>query len=148
MMQTRPYDAADFDRMRVTETWKKYDGVLSWGKGQCLAILDDGCDLTVPQWRTVLPWGKKVVAGYDSIDGDDDPTPVPPGYHGTSVGYPSSLNHESTLGVAYNDFVAHVRCVTIVHLRQDESATMAAGLQWVIDHHEQYHITAVNLSPV
>jgi len=125
----------------------KYAGVLSWGKGQALAILDDGCDLTVPEWKTTLPWGQpKVVAGYDSIDGDDDPTPVPPGYHGTSVGYPSSLYHTGKLGVAYNNSVIHVRAVTIVHLRKDESESMARGLQWVIDLHEKYHITAVNLS--
>lgn len=144
----RPYRAADFRQMRVTDTWRKYDGKLAWGKGQCLALLDDGCKLSVPQWQVEMPWGKKVIATYDSIDGDDDPTPVPPGYHGTTVGYPSSLNHNGVLGVAYNNFVAQVRCVSVVHLRKDESQTMAAGLQWVIDNHQKHNITAVNLSPL
>ena len=95
-----------------------------------------------------MPWGSKVIAGYDSIDLDNDPTPVPPGYHGTTVGYPSSLSFGGKRGVAYNDSVAHVRAVTIVHLRKDETKSMATGLQWVIDHVSKYNITAVNLSPV
>ena len=144
-----PQNEANFAQMRVIDTWQEYAGRLTWGKGQCLAILDDGCDLTDPPWQVEMPWGRKVFATYNSIDGNDDPTPVPPGYHGTSVGYPSSLNHQGVHGVAYNDFVAHVRCVTIVHLDgQGEAPTMAAGLQWVIDHHERHHITAVNLSPL
>lgn len=146
--QGSPYNPQDFAQIRVTDTWRKYDGQLTWGKGQCLAILDDGCDLSVPQWQTEMPWGKKVIATYNSIDGNDDPTSVPPGYHGTSVGYPSSLNHEGIRGVAYNNFVVQVRCVTVVHLEQDEFATMAAALQWVMDHHVEYNITAVNLSPL
>ncbi|MBI4625266.1 MAG: hypothetical protein HY736_18855 [Verrucomicrobia bacterium] len=143
-----PYNAEQFESMRVTDTWKKYADKLTWGKGQCLAVLDDGCDLIVPQWKVVLPWGRKEIATHDSIDGDDDPSPVPPGYHGTTMGYPSSLNFEGTLGIAFNNYVAHVRCVSVVHLRKDESKTMAAGLQWVIDHHRHYNITTVNLSPV
>lgn len=144
----KPYKPDQFAAMRVTDTWQKYAGKLTWGRGQCLAILDDGCRMDVPQWTARLPWGPKVVAGFDSIDLDDDPTPVPPGYHGTSVGYPSSLNHNGVLGVAFNNQVAQVRCVSVVHLRKDESATMAAGLQWVIDHHKKFNITAVNLSPL
>lgn len=148
LSQGIPYSPDDFARIRVTDTWQKYDGCLTWGKDQCLALLDDGCDLSVSEWRTERPWGRKVIATYNSMDGNDDPTPVPPGYHGTSVGYPSSLDHEGVRGVAYNNFVAQVRCVTVVHLTQDESPTMAAALQWVADHHAEHHITAVNLSPL
>jgi len=144
----KPYKADDFAAMRVTDAWAKYADQLTWGKGQCLALLDDGCNLTVPQWRAELPWGKKVLATWDSIDNDPDPTPVPPGYHGTSIGYPSSLHHNGVLGVAFNNYVAQVRCVSIVHLRKDESKTMAAGLQWVIDNHKRHNITTVNLSPL
>jgi hypothetical protein len=146
--QTAPYSEADFRQMKVLDVWEKYAGRLTWGKGQCLAILDDGCDLTVPQWQERLPWGPKVVAAYNSIDENDDPTPVLPGYHGTTVGYPSSLNYGGVRGVAYNNHVAQVRCVTVVHLTQDESRTMAAGLQWVIDHQQALNITALNLSPL
>lgn len=144
----KPYRAADFAAMRVAETWEKYAGQLTWGKGQCLALLDDGCDISVPQWQTRLPWGPKVIATWDAVDGDDNPAHVKPGYHGTTIGYPSSLNYQGMLGVAFNNHVAHVRSVSVVHLRKDESRTMAAALQWVIDHHQQYNITTVNLAPL
>lgn len=144
----QPYNAAEFLQMRALEAWKKYEGILTWGKGQCLAILDDGCDLKVPEWQATLPWGKKVLATWNSIDRNADCSPVPPGYHGTTVGYPSSQNHGGKLGLAYNNFVAQVRCVTVVHLRKDEAKTMAEALQWVVDNHQKYNMTAVNLSPL
>jgi len=144
-----PYNQDSFAQMRVLDTWNQYADRLTWGKGQCLAILDDGCDLTDPPWQAEMPWGRKVIATHNSIDGNEDPTPVPPGYHGTSVGYPSSLNHQGGLGVAYNNHVAQVRCVTIVHLSgQGEAPTMAGGLAWVVEHAEEHNITAVNLSPL
>ncbi len=145
----KPYHEQSFAQLRVTDTWRRYADRLSWGRGQCLALLDDGCDLHDLPWQAQLPWGPKVRASYNSIDGNEDPTPVPPGYHGTSVGYPSSLNHQGVLGVAFANCVAQVRCVSIVHLQgQEEAATMAAGLRWVIEHHQRHHITAVNLSPL
>lgn len=148
-LRATPYNAESFRQFRAIETWDVYADALTWGRGQCLAILDDGCDLTDPPWQVALPWGKKVIATYNSIDDNDDPTPVPPGYHGTSVGYPSSLKHKGVHGVAYNNFVAHVRCVSNVHLdAQHEVPTLAAALQWVLDHAERYHITAVNFSPL
>lgn len=144
-----PYHAASFRQIRVPEAWRKYEKELTWGKGQCLALLDDGCKMDDPPWQVRLPWGPKVIATYNSIDGNDDPNPVPPGYHGTSVGYPSSMNHKGVRGIAFNDFVAQVRCVSIVHLKgQGEAPTMAAGLRWVLEHHARYRITAVNLSPL
>ena len=142
------YNVLSFEQIRVTAAWEKYEWVLTWGKGQCLAILDDGCDLSDPAWQAVMPWGKKVIATWNSIEGNENCHPVPPGYHGTTVGYPSSLNLNGVHGVAYNKFVAQVRCVTVVHLRQDESRTVAAGLRWVRENHERRRITAVNLSPV
>ncbi len=150
---SRPIDGQamypiEFDRIGVIKTWDKYDGILSWGKGQTMAALDDGCDMTVSEWKAKLPWGPKVVAGYDAVDVDDDPSPVPPGYHGTSIAFPSSLNHNGKLGVAFNNSVIQIRAVSIVHLRRDESATIARALQWVIDNQKRYNITAINLSPV
>jgi hypothetical protein len=144
-----PYNLESFSQIGVIDTWREDEAKLRWGKGQCLAILDDGCNLADPPWQVEMPWGRKVIASYNSIDVNDDPTPIPPGYHGTSVGYPSSMNHDGVVGVAYNDYVAQVRCVTIVHLDgQDEAPTMAKELQWVLDNSERYNITAVNLSPL
>jgi len=141
-----PYSPVDFAHARVTDTWQRYDGFLTWGRGQTLAALDDGCDMSVPEWNTYLPWGRKVIATWNVFDNNDNPAPGPLGYHGTSVGYPSSLNHNGKLGVAYNNYIAQVRSVTTVHLPSDESPTMAAALRWVIDNHQQYNITTVNFA--
>ncbi len=144
-----PFHPESFRQIRVLETWKNYADRLTWGRGQCLAILDDGCDLEAPAWQVQLPWGPKVIATHNSIDGNDDPTPVPPGYHGTSVGHPSSVNLDGVHGIAYNNFVAHVRCVSVVHIKgQEEAATIASGLRWVLANHRRLNITAVNLSPL
>ncbi len=137
-----PYDAESFPQIGVTEAWQKYDHVLHWGEGQCLAILDDGCDLSDPVWQVA----HKVAATWNSIDGNEDCAPVPPGYHGTTVGHPSSMNLNGTRGLAYRNCVAQVRCATIVHLRQDESPSIAAGLRWVANNARRLKITAVNLS--
>lgn len=143
------YHPVNFERIGVQATWRQFGERLNWGRGQCLALLDDGCDLSDPAWQVIMPWGPKVAACYNSIDDNADPIPVPPGYHGTSVGYPSSLYHDNVAGIAYNNTVAQVRCVTIVHLDgQSQASTMARALEWVLEHYEQYSITAVNLSPL
>src|SRR5690349_568728 len=54
----QPYNPVEFRRMGVTAAWEKYGNLLTWGRGQCLAILDDGCDLTAPEWTAPLPWGR------------------------------------------------------------------------------------------
>jgi hypothetical protein len=143
-----PYSEVEFKRMGVLDVWERYEGRLSWGKGQTIAMIDDGCDIDVPEWRAVLPWGPKVVASWNVFEENDNPRPVPPGYHGTSVGYPSSLNYQGKRGVAYNDFVVHIRAITIVHLPGIESETVAKALKWVIANQAKYNITAVNLAPV
>lgn len=143
-----PYNEEHFEAIGVLKVWDKYEGVLNWGEGQCLAIVDDGCDLSAPEWQTTHPWGDKVAASWNVYEQNDDPTPIPPGYHGTSVGYPSSLCYQGLCGIAYRNRTAHIRSCTIVHLPQiqGEDVTLAKALDWIADHAEEYHITAVNLS--
>jgi hypothetical protein len=38
----RPYNEESFKRLGVDIAWTRYDHYLSWGRDQCLAILDDG----------------------------------------------------------------------------------------------------------
>lgn len=139
----------EMTRIGVMDTWQKYDGKLSWGKGQTVALLDDGCNPSAPEWNVQMAWGPKtILPGYDAVDQDSDPSPGPAGYHGASIGYASSLNYHDEHGVAYNDSVINVRAVSVVHTTTGESPSMARALQWVIDHRQQYNITAVNLAPV
>lgn len=142
------HNQVSFAQMGVLDAWQAYAKELTWGKGQCLAILDDGCDLDQPAWQAKLPWGPKVIATWNSIEGNENCMHVPPGYHGTTVGIPSSVYLDDVRGVAYHNHIAQVRCVSVVHLRKDESGTMADGLKWVAEHHQKYNITAVNLSPL
>ncbi len=142
----KPFNPKEFETTGVIDAWTKYGDVLTWGKGQTLAVLDDGCDIDVPQWKAQLPWGPKVVATWNTVENSDNPRPVANVYHGTTVAYPSSLNFEDTHGVAFNNQIAPVRCASVVHLRKDESATMIKALEWVLENRTKLNITAVNLS--
>lgn len=143
-----PSDPPAFKHARVTDAWEAYADKLTFGKGQTLALLDDGCTLSKPEWSKSDGDGPKVLVSYDSVDGDDNPKHEGRGYHGTTIGIPSSVNYQGKLGVAFNDQVAVVRALECCHCKISDSKTLAAGLQWVIDHHEKYRITAINLAPV
>ena len=143
-----PTEPTSFGHARVTEAWKKYAEVLTFGRGQTLALVDDGCKLSMPEWSTPVDGRPKVLVSYDSVDGDDDPKHEGRGYHGSTIGVPSSLNYMGKWGVAYNNQVAVIRGLECCHCKVEDSKTLAAGLQWIIDHHEKYHITTVNLAPV
>lgn len=143
-----PITPVEFAHCRITDAWKTYAGVLTFGAGQTLALVDDGCDLAMPEWKALMGDRPKVLVSYDSVDGDDNPKHEGKGYHGSTIGIPSSVNHNGKWGVAYNDQVAVVRALECCHCKVGDSVTLAAGLQWVIDHHKKYHITTVNLAPV
>jgi hypothetical protein len=135
--------SAEFDHAGVIESWRKYRGVLGFGKGQTLVLLDDGCDLSRPEWQ-----GEKLRVAFDAVDGDADPKHEGRGYHGTTIGIPSSLNHGGRRGVAYQNQIAVVRGLECCHCNLEDAAPLARALQWVIDHHVEHAITTVNLAPV
>ena len=143
-----PADPVAFKHARVTEAWEAYADKLTFGAGQTLALLDDGCKLSLPEWSQSDGDLPKVRVSYDSVDGDDDPKHEGRGYHGSTIGIPSSVNYKGKRGVAFNNQVAVVRALECCHCNVSDGKTLAAGLQWVIDHHERHHITAINLAPV
>ena len=143
-----PADPPAFKHARVTDAWEAYAGKLTFGKGQTLALLDDGCKLSMPEWSQSDGELPKVLVSYDSVDGDNDPKHEGRGYHGSTIGIPSSVNYKGKLGVAFNNQVAVVRALECCHCNVTDSKTLAAGMQWVIDHHQKYRITAINLAPV
>lgn len=143
-----PVEKIEFDHARITEAWMTYAEILTFGKGQTLALLDDGCDLSMPEWSTPVNGVKKVRVTYDSVDGDNDPKHEGRGYHGSTIGVPSSLNYDGKWGVAYNNQVAVIRGLECCHCNVKDHVSLAAGLQWVIDNSEKYNITTVNLAPV
>lgn len=141
-------DPAAFKHSRVIDAWQKYANKLTFGSGQTLALLDDGCNLAMPEWSKSDGKVPKVRVAYDSVDGDDNPKHEGKGYHGSTIGVPSSLNFQGKWGVAYNDQVAVIRGLECCHCNVRDNETLAAGLQWIIDHHKEHHITTVNLAPV
>lgn len=50
--------------------------------------------------------------------------------------------------MAFNDQVVPVRAIKSVHMKAEESKSLAKALNWVLENREKYGITAVNLSPV
>jgi len=143
-----PVTPVEFRRTRITDAWEKYADVLTFGQGQTLALVDDGCKLSMPEWMAKVGDVPKVLVAYDSVDGDDDPKHEGRGYHGSTIGIPSSLNFQGKWGVAYNNQVAVIRALECCHCKIEDGRTLAAGLQWVVDNAKKYRITTVNLAPV
>jgi type VI secretion system secreted protein VgrG len=108
-----------------------------------VAVIDTGVDYSNPALGSGFGPGYKVIAGYDFADNSPDPTAVY-SQHGTGTAGLIGSNDPSDLGVAPG--------VNIVALRVTDGsntaslADIARALQWVIDNHQQYNITAVNMS--
>lgn len=143
-----PISPREFEQARITDVWKKYAERLTFGQGQTLALVDDGCKLAMPQWQAKMNGVPKVLVSYDSVDGDNNPQHEGRGYHGSTIGIPSSVNYDGKLGVAFNNQVAVIRGLECCHCKLADSKTLAAALQWVLDQHEKHRITTVNLAPV
>jgi len=144
----QPVQPTEFKHARITDTWVKYAGKLTFGRGQTLALVDDGCKMSMPEWTAQVNGVPKVRVTYDAVDGDDNPKHEGRGYHGSTIGIPSSVNFKGKLGVAYNNQVAVVRGLECCHCNIKDSKSIAAALQWVMDNHKKYRITTVNLAPV
>lgn len=143
-----PVTPLEFERCGITASWKDYADRLTFGDGQTLALVDDGCDLSRPEWRARMGDRPKVLVSYDSVDGDDDPKHEGRGYHGTTIGIPSSVNHDGKRGVAFNNQLAVIRALECCHCNVQDGDTVARGLRWVLENREKYRITTVNLAPV
>src|SRR5262245_61823354 len=84
-----PAQPEGFAHAGIIDAWKNYADVLTFGRGQTLALLDDGCTMSRPEWKAVVDGVPKVRVAYDAMDGDDDPKHEGKGYHGTTIGIPS-----------------------------------------------------------
>lgn len=143
-----PAEPTSFVHAGIVDAWQAYADRLSFGRGQTLALVDDGCDLALPEWSTPVDGVAKVRVSYDSVSDDDDPRHEGKGYHGSTIGVPSSLNHGGRWGVAYQNQVAVIRALECCHCHVRDSVSLAKGLTWVARNHQKYAITTVNLAPV
>jgi type VI secretion system secreted protein VgrG len=113
------------------------------GTGMTVAVIDTGVDYKNTALGAGFGPGAKVIAGYDFADNSPDPLATS-SQHGTAVAGLIGSNDPTDLGVAPG--------ANIVALRVTDGSntgslnSVARALQWVIDHHGQYNITAVNMS--
>jgi subtilisin family serine protease len=113
------------------------------GTGMTVAVIDTGVDYNNPALGGGFGPGNKVVAGYDFADGTANPMAVY-SQHGTAVAGLIASSDPNDLGVAPG--------ADIVALRVTDSsntaslANVASALEWVINNHATYNITAINMS--
>jgi subtilisin family serine protease len=113
------------------------------GAGMTVAVIDTGVDYNNSALGGSFGPGSKVIAGYDFADNSSNPMATS-SQHGTAVAGLIGSSDPSDLGVAPG--------VDIVALRVTDSSNTASltsianALQWVINNHAAYNITAVNMS--
>ncbi len=108
-----------------------------------VAVIDTGVDYNNPALGGGFGPSNKVIAGYDFADNTADPMATT-SQHGTAIAGLIGSDDPNDLGVAPG--------VNIVALRVTDStntaslSSVANALQWVINNHSEYNITAVNMS--
>ena len=113
------------------------------GTGMTVAVIDTGVDYNNPALGGGFGPGDKVIAGFDFADNTANPMATT-SQHGTAIAGLIGSDDPNDLGVAPG--------VNIVALRVTDSTNTASltsvanALQWVINNHSQYNITAVNMS--
>lgn len=125
------------------------------GTGYGVALIDSGVDYRHPALGGKLG-GPVVKGGYDFVDGrgglfvEGDNTPGPDSDpmdatgHGTSIAGILASNDDIYEGVAPGVDLYSLRVLDANG--QGKWSWVANALQWVIDHHKQYNIVAVNMS--
>lgn len=113
------------------------------GSGMTVAVIDTGVDYRNPALGSNYGPGAKVIAGYNFVTDTADPMATA-SQHGTAVaGLIGSIDPDRP-GVAPGVNIVALRVVG-----DNNSASLkdiARALEWVIQNHETYNITAVNIS--
>jgi subtilisin family serine protease len=126
--QARPADELldlalpSLELMRLPRAWD-----VGTGTGQVIAVLDTGVDLSHPDLAG------RLVAGYDFVEGDDDPSDDE--WHGTAVAGVAAAtggNREGSAGAAYGAKIMPVKVLDSTGSGYDSA--VAQGIQWAVDH--------------
>lgn len=113
------------------------------GSGATVAVIDSGVNYNHQALGGGLGAGHKVVGGYDFTTNTADPFARTLD-HGTAVAGLIASGDPAHPGVAPGADVVALRVFN--DSNQGDFNSVADALQWVVDHHDSYHITAVNLS--
>jgi type VI secretion system secreted protein VgrG len=113
------------------------------GTGMTVAVIDTGVNYAHEALGGGIGSGHKVVTGYDFTQNSSDPQATS-SQHGTAVAGLIASSDPNYPGVAPGADIAALKVFSSSN--QGNFQYVAEALQWVIDHHAQYGITAVNLS--
>ena len=113
------------------------------GTGSTVAVIDTAVNYDNAALGGGEGPGFKVTAGYDFIQNNSDPAATA-SQHGTAVAGLIASSDSSHPGVAPGADIAALKVFGSAD--QGNFDYVAQALQWVIDNHAQYNITAVNLS--
>ena len=112
------------------------------GTGQTIAVIDTGVDYNNPALGGGIGAGDKVVAG---VDFTGSPNGVLPTWqHGTGVAGIAAGNGGGYTGVAPGADIVALR--VFGDNNQGSFNEIAEALDWVVQNHAEYNITAVNMS--
>jgi type VI secretion system secreted protein VgrG len=113
------------------------------GTGMTVAVIDTGVNYDNPALGNGFGPGNKVVAGSDFADNSADPMATG-SQHGTAVAGLIASSDPNHPGVAPGADIAALKVFS--DNAPGSFDYVAQALQWVIDNHARYNITAVNLS--
>ena len=131
----------DFDRIVGASAARSEFGID--GAGLSVAVIDTGVNYRHEAFGGGLGEGHQVVGGYDFAEGDSDPFATS-WQHGTAVAGLIASSDPAHPGVAPGAGIVALR--VFGDDNKGDFDRIAEALQWVIDNHEQFHISAVNLS--
>lgn len=117
------------------------------GNGVTVAILDTGI-AKLPTLTKSANGNKRLVAWFDAISGGSKP--IDPNGHGSHVAG-IIANSDTGADNAWNGVAPDVNLVAVRVLDENGYGTYAnviSGLQWVVDHKDEFNIRIVNLSLV
>jgi subtilisin family serine protease len=113
------------------------------GSGSTVAVIDTGVNYNHKAFGGGFGPGHKVVAGYDFADGSPDPIATSM-MHGTAVAGIIASSDPSHPGIAPGADIAALK--NLGDNTPGNFNKVADALRWVIDHHQDDNITAVNIS--
>jgi type VI secretion system secreted protein VgrG len=113
------------------------------GHGLTVAVIDTGVNYNNSALGGGYGSNSRVVAGYDFGDGDSDPI-ASSSQHGTAVAGLIAGNDPHHLGVAPGADVVALKVTNGTNTA--DTNNIANALQWVVDHHDEYDISVVNIS--
>lgn len=141
-------------RLHMDQVFQNYPWLT--GDGLNVAVIDKGIDYLHPQLGgnpSTSTKSTRIVNVYDYRDNDNDPFPSesqltdPSTAHGTGVAsILVGLPYTSVNGRHYQGILQDSKLFNLRTNRFDSQNTIKKALKWVLDNHETYNITAINLT--